>query len=183
MPAQCDLDALLAREQAHEGDEEAWEEHGELKASEARENDEADERSDAPRARSIESADAGGDRRKNQRIRDRLREHERRVEQARQRQCERRCGERLRATEAKGARQRKHRYCGEGHDSRIDRLRRVIAGRDAAEEPRRCGDERREQRCEVRRRTADVRMAGRGDRPAELGVEVLVGEVRGAGML
>ena len=179
MPAQGDLDALFAREHAHESDEEARQKHGELKSSEACENDEAEKERDRAPRRPVEGANTGRDRREDKRIRDRLGEHERAVEQARQDERECGGGKCVGPTEAKCAREHEDGDGRQRDENRIDRLRGVVARRNASEEPRRRGHERCEERCEVRRSAANVGVAARRDRTAELAVEVLIREVRG----
>ncbi len=71
-----------------------------------------------------------------------------------------------------------HGHGGEGHRQRADRLDDAERGVDVADQPRRRGDDRLEQRREVRGAAADQRPPGLGDRPADRRVDVLVGEQR-----
>ena len=67
----------------------------------------------------------------------------------------------------------------QGHGEGSDRLRQVIRDADITHEPGRRGEQRLEERREVRRMASDEWAAGLGDRTSQRRVEVFVAEVDG----
>ena len=159
------------------GDEEGDGQEDVLDAREGRKHGEGREPELRPAARAGERADAQVHGREDERVGDGIREHERREEEVGRDDGQRGPRKRGPLPAVEPPHEQVDGDRGQRHGERVLGLGQPVGEIGVVEEPERRGEERLEQRGEVRRVVADQRAAALGERARDSRVDVLVREV------